>query len=167
VGRRIAGRLAGALVITVVACLAGLLAALALGYRPLVEQSDSMAPVMYAGDLVFVRHITAAEARPGDILTFDDSEHPGRTLTHRVVSVEPDATGQMAFVTRGDANTGTESWSVGPDGAVGRYAFRVPAAGRLSRLSSSGLWRAMVVLAAVLLAGDVLRRVWRTPALRS
>jgi signal peptidase len=161
--RRLAGRLAGVVALVVVTCLMGLLALMTLGYRPLVEQSDSMAPVMYAGDLIFVKQMKAGQARPGDILTFDDADHPGKTLTHRVVSARPDGTGHIAFVTRGDANTGTETWTVAPGGVVGRYAFRVPEAGRLSHLTTSGLWRAIVVLAAIGLAVDILRRVWRGP----
>jgi signal peptidase len=161
--RRLGGRLAGLIVVTAIAALVGLLALLVAGYRPLVEQSDSMAPVMYAGDLLFVRQIPASEARQGDILTFDDADRPGQTLTHRVVSAKPDGTGELAFVTRGDANTGEERWTVRPEGIVGRYGFRVPAAGRLSQLATSGLWRALVMLAAVGLAVDLLRRVWRKP----
>jgi signal peptidase len=123
-----------------------------------------MAPAMRAGDVLFVKQMAAAQAAPGDILTFDDSEHPGRTLTHRVVSMNAQADGRLAFVTRGDANSGVERWTVAPNGTVGRYAFRVPSAGRLVRLAGPGTWRALMLAAAAVLVLDVLRRVWTRPA---
>jgi signal peptidase I len=161
---RLAGIAAGAMTVALVGCLAGLLMMMAGGYRPMIEQSDSMAPVMRAGDLLMVRRITAAQARPHDVVTFDDAEHPGRTLTHRVVSVTPAHGATLAFVTRGDANTGVERWTVEADGVIGRYAFRVPAAGRVVRAAGTDIWRLVVVLAALSVAADVLRRIWRTPA---
>jgi signal peptidase len=165
--RRLGARLVGLLAVALVGCIVAVLGLMATGHRPMVEQSDSMAPVMYAGDVLFVDQIAAAEAAPGDILTFDDAQRPGRTLTHRVVSIAGRSDGNLAFVTRGDANTGVERWTVAPHGVVGRYAFRVPSAGRLVRMTGAGAWRALVLLAALVLATDVLRRVWSRPAPRS
>jgi signal peptidase len=160
--RRLVGAVAGLFAVALVACVLGLLGLMAGGYRPMIEQSDSMAPAMRAGDVLFVQRIATATARDGDVVTFSDAQHPGRTLTHRVVSIEPTKRGKLAFVTRGDANTGVERWTVAPDGVLGRYAFRVP--GFAVRLAQSGAWRGLVVLAAITLAFDFLRRIWRRPA---
>jgi signal peptidase len=161
---RLAGRLAGVAAVALVGCLVALLVLMAAGFRPMVEQSDSMAPAMRAGDVLLVRQIVSAQAVRGDVVTFEDADHPGRTLTHRVVSIAPAPGARLAFVTRGDANTGVERWTVGAGGVIGRYAFRVPAAGRLVRAAGGDAWRALVVLAALTLAFDVLRRVWGSPA---
>jgi hypothetical protein len=75
--------------------------------------------------------------------------------------VTPAPAGKLAFATRGDANTGVEKWSVARGGLVGRYAFRVPHAGRIARYAATAPLRVLGVLAAFTLAADVLRRVWR------
>jgi signal peptidase len=162
-GRRLAGGAAGVIAAAIVAALVGLCGLMATGHRPMLEMSDSMAPVMRAGDVLFVKRITAAQARPGDIVTFSDPERDGQTITHRVVSVEPKPSGGLGFVTRGDANTGVERWRARADASIGRYAFRIPSAGRLVDRTRSPPWRAMVALAGVLLTLDLLCRLWRTP----
>jgi signal peptidase len=161
--RRLAGWLGTAAAVVILAVLAGTATVMALGFRPLVEQSDSMAPAMRAGDVLFERTGTASEAGAGDVITFSDPERRGRTLTHRVVSVTPAKRGRLTFVTRGDANTGVERWRVRPDARIGRYGFRVPAVGRLLPFARGTGWRVLVLLAAAALALDVLRRIWRTP----
>jgi signal peptidase I len=162
--RRLGAALSAVVALAVVGCLLAVLGLMAAGHRPMIEQSDSMAPVMHAGDVLFVKQIAAAQARTGDIVTFDDAQRPGRTLTHRVVSMKATPDGHIAFVTRGDANTGVERWTVAPDGVVGRYAFGVPSVGRFIALTGSRAWRALVLLAAFVLAIEVLRRIWSSPA---
>jgi signal peptidase len=159
--RRLVARLAGIATVALIGAVVAVAALMLTGFRPLTEQSDSMAPVLHAGDVLFVTEIPASQARIGDILTFDDAAHPGQTLTHRVVSVTPAPAGKLAFATRGDANTGVEKWNVAPGGLVGRYAFRVPHAGRIARHAAMAPLRVLIVLAALTLAADVLRRVWR------
>jgi signal peptidase len=122
-----------------------------------------MAPVMRAGDVLLVKRITAAQARPGDVVTFADPESPRRTITHRVVSVSPARSGGLAFVTRGDANTGEERWRASRTASIGRYVARVPSAGYAVRYATSSAWRGLVLLAGLLLTVDVCRRLWRTP----
>jgi signal peptidase len=161
--RRLAGGLAGAIGVAVLAGFAGLCLLLAFGHRPMIEMSDSMAPMVRAGDVLFIKRIAAAQAGPGDVITFSDPEREGRTITHRVVSVAATGSGQLAFVTQGDANTGVERWRTRPDAAIGRYAFRVPALGRAVHGTRSIPWRAAVALAGLVLTLDLMRRLWRTP----
>jgi signal peptidase len=164
--RRLAGGVTGVIAAAVVAALVGLCVLMATGHRPMLEMSDSMAPVVRAGDVLFVKRIAAARARPGDIITFSDPERPGQTITHRVVSVRSTRSGGLSFVTRGDANTGVERWHTDSDAAIGRFTLRVPALGRAVHLTTSVTWRLLVALAGVVLTLDVLRRLWRTPAVR-
>jgi signal peptidase I len=148
-------------------CVAALLlvAAVALsrpaGYRLLVDHSDSMRPAIAAGDVLLTRMEPAAKAAPGDIVTFQDPAHRGRLLTHRVVSRRPGGRG-YEFVTRGDANTGSERWSIPRDGRVGRHVARVPRVGYAVAHMGNGPVRTVLVLgAAMLVAARLARRVWR------
>ena len=110
-------RLAGALL--VVLCGLALVAGVAwvAGYTPLVDRSDSMSPAIHAGDLLITRHMPAADAEPGHVVTFRDEALGGRSVTHRVVRVERQGD-RLAFTTRGDANRSSEDWTIPGAGQI-------------------------------------------------
>src|SRR4051794_7646584 len=85
-----------------------------LGYQSLTVVSGSMEPTLGVGSVVLDEVISPAEARPGDIVTFQDPLRP-RQLTHRLqkVRVEGDT---YYMVTLGDANDAPERWTVPADG---------------------------------------------------
>ncbi|MDP9383695.1 MAG: signal peptidase I [Actinomycetota bacterium] len=144
-----------------VLALLALLAARPLGVQALVDRSDSMQPAIAAGDLVLSRLGPPSRVAQGDIVTFTDPEGTGRLITHRVVSRRRGAGGAWAFVTRGDANSGSEHWTVEATGTVGRYVARVPRAGYAVAWASSPLGRALLLgLAGLALGGLVLHRIW-------
>jgi signal peptidase I len=143
-----------------------LLAALAVaggaaaGFAPHVELSDSMRPVLRAGDVVWLERIAARDARRGDVVAFDDPERDAVVL-HRVVRVAPGPLGRLSFTTRGDANGASETWAIAPGGRIGRYAdVRVPAAGRAVRALHGPPLAALALLSGALLAALALRRIW-------
>jgi signal peptidase len=132
----------------------------ALGFRALVVRSGSMAPAIESGDVVITRLVRPSAVEPGDVVTFRDTTRQGELVTHRVVQVtrEPD---RVSFVTRGDANTGEERWSIDPHGTVGAAAFRVPGAGHLlAWLRMPFVRTALLVSSALALAALALRRIW-------
>lgn len=132
----------------------------AAGFAPHVELSDSMRPLLRAGDVVWLEGIAAREARAGDVVAFDD---PGRdaVVLHRVEGVRAASLGRLAFRTRGDANTASEAWRIAKDGRIGRYAgIRVPHAGRAVRALQGPPLAIVAVLSGALLAALALRRIW-------
>jgi signal peptidase len=140
--------------------LGGLLVATAIGYRPLVVRSGSMAPAIETGDIVMSKLVSPAAIEPGDVVTFRDPSRERVLITHRVLEAKRER-GHFSFVTKGDANTGLERWSVASDGTVGRVSLRVPRVGYL--LTYFGLPPVRVVLIAVgglILAVLALRRIW-------
>lgn len=131
-----------------------------LGFRALVVRSGSMAPAIQSGDVVVTRLVRPSVVRPGDVVTFRDPSRQGDLVTHRVVQVRPEGD-VLAFVTRGDANTGEERWSIPRDGTIGAAAFRVPAAGRvLAWLRMPALRISLLLVSALALAALALRRIW-------
>ena len=132
-----------------------------MGYRILVDQSDSMRPAIAAGDVLITRLAPPGEVRVGEIVTFQDPQRRGRLLTHRVVSKKLGGTG-YAFVTRGDANTGVERWSIADDGQVGRLTGRVPKVGLAMAWLRDGPRRAvLLLLTSLALIALLARIVWR------
>lgn len=83
-------------------CLALTAAALAIGARPLVVRTGSMAPGIPIGTVVLARPEAATRVRVGDVVA---ALHPdGRRILHRVRHVQPAGGGAVTLVLRGDAN---------------------------------------------------------------
>jgi hypothetical protein len=104
--------------------------------------------------------VVPAAVRVGDVVTFSDPSRDGMLVTHRVVERSRDGAG-YSFVTRGDANTGVERWSIEEDGKLGRLLARAPGVGRALR-PLAGLVTPFAVIAGALAfaAAAVLRRIW-------
>lgn len=91
-----------------------------------------------------------------------DPSRQGELVTHRVVSVE-EKQGKLAFVTKGDANTGTEQWAIEADGEIATVQFTIPKVGYWLSWSADPARRvALLLTACVLLAVAALRRIWST-----
>lgn len=159
-GRRWAGHAAlGALLISGTLAL-GLGASVLAGYRPLIVRSGSMAPSIETGDLVLAKFVRPSEVSVGEVVTFRDPSRSQELVTHRVVAIERQGS-SVSFVTKGDANTGVERWSVDAVGTVGRVAFRVPKAGYLvAWVGIPAVRLGLLGVAVVVLGAVALRRIW-------
>jgi signal peptidase len=158
--RRWLDHAASAILLGAAALLLALGISMLVGYRVLIDRSDSMRPAIAAGDLVVTKRSHPAQISEGDIVTFSDHSRRGELVTHRVVRTR-DRGGKFAFVTRGDANGGVERWSIDARGALGKFAFRIPKLGYpLSWFTIPGLRLAFVTIAGLILAGTALRRIW-------
>lgn len=131
------------------------------GYRSFTVRSGSMTPAIETGDVVVTKPISPLAARVGDVVTFVDPEGTGKLFSHRVQSVRA-AGDEVAFVTRGDANTSTEHWRVPAGGSIGRVAYRIPKIGyALSWIDSGPARLALIAIPALLLLWAALVRIWR------
>jgi signal peptidase len=131
-----------------------------LGVNSFAVLSGSMEPTLMVGDMHIDHRISARDARPGDIVTFRDPEEPARLLTHRIVRYH--VQGDRAYiVTKGDANTGVEKWSIPLDGTVGRVELAIPKLGYATMHVGGSFGRlALIVVPAFLLGLYELKRLW-------
>ena len=133
----------------------------AMGYQMFAVLSGSMEPTLHVGDVVVESRLAPLDARVGDVVTFRSPANQAKLITHRVLSLRA-SRGQVAFVTRGDANTGTERWTVPEDGVLGRVVYRVPKVGYVTNRMGSRIGRlALIVVPALLLGLYELKRIWR------
>lgn len=127
------------------------------GWQLQVVESGSMAPYVPVGALVVVETVDASTVQPGSIVVFASAEHPGTTVTHRVVEREETADGPV-FTTRGDANASNDANAVPASAVRGRVRFHVPGAGGVIRLlSARGAPFVLVGVPLVLLAASEIR----------
>jgi signal peptidase I len=130
------------------------------GYRPLIDYSNSMRPVINAGDVLISHGAPAQSIRPGDIVSFSDRALQGRLVTHRVLAIHAEHQ-RLYFLTRGDDNAAPERWSVARTGSVAKVDLRIPAVGWAAAWLNSGLARTTTLsLLALVLGAALLRRIW-------
>ena len=159
--RRLARVVAFALVGFALATAAAATVPTLFGFQSFAVLSGSMEPAIGTGDIVVVRKIAPLDAKIGDVVTFRSPDDPGRLVTHRATSIQ--ASGDtVTFVTRGDANTGVERWSIAASGTIGKVEYRIPKLGYVTNRVGSRFGRvAFLVLPALVLAVSELRRIWR------
>lgn len=125
--------------------------------------SDSMAPLLRAGDRILVEPCTAEWVRWSDVIVFRSAAGP---MVHRVLGVRRGSTPQL--IEKGDANP--FGGSIAPDAVIGRVCRRDREGrsvdlrrgrGRLIQMAMAALSLAEL---SVLLAGRVLRRALRADA---
>ena len=92
-----------------------------LGWRPYVVMSESMAPTMQAGDLIFVDP-HAESVSVYEIVTYTDPRGP---VTHRVVSQAQNG----ALTVKGDANAQPDPAAIDRKHVVGPVRLILPHAG--------------------------------------
>jgi signal peptidase I len=157
---KVAGILTGLLALCVITAA---LSAYNQGYRAMVMQTDSMAPKLNRGDVVFVHPVQPERVRVGDVISFTAPMGSQRLVTHRVVEVVKTPNGP-AFTTRGDNNPSPDPWQVQylEDGWM--YAFTVPYAGQ-ALLVAQGPYGNLLGLAIMLPVGMII--LWPAFAPRS
>ena len=130
-----------------------------VGYRSLTVVSGSMEPTLGVGSVVIDEVISPLDARPGDIVTFQDPLRP-RQLTHRLQKMRVE--GDTAYmVTLGDANDAPERWTVQKDGRIGRVVAHLPKLG-YARAALGTRYARLGVLGAVMALGALLLvDLWR------
>jgi len=128
-----------------------------VGYRPLIVRSGSMEPALGVGDVVLVEDVKADQLVVGDITTIRDPSVVSDSLTHRVRAVTI-ADGVLTLITRGDANTVSETFTVAPTAVVGRVVTRVPFVGTVVAWAGSDSVRWLAAGMGAIAAAAVLQR---------
>lgn len=145
------------------------------GSTPMTVLTGSMAPSYPPGTLVVVRPVAAEDIAIGDPITFQLRSGEPTVVTHRVVGIGYDGTGERVFSTQGDANESPDAVPVKPVQVRGEVWYAVPWLGRLNILFSADQHELMTRVAAggcfAYAIGVLLRGRWRrtrpeSPSLR-
>lgn len=127
-----------------------------MGYKPFIVLSGSMAPEIMLGDLIITKTVDPEEIAVGDIISFRTRETI--VVSHRVTEVRTED--GLAFLTKGDANTGADLGAVRPEDVEGKYIFRIAGLGRLAMFLQTplGLLVFVVIPLCLFILYDVLSR---------
>jgi len=99
-----------------------------LGFTPTIIASGSMRPTLDVGDIAIVVSTGPSKIQVGDIIQYWQKEE--MTL-HRVVEIYQ-SEGAKLFVTKGDANTASDTDPVFPAQIRGKLIFAIPKLGWIS-----------------------------------
>jgi len=124
-------------------------------YRLLVVQSGSMEPAIKVGSLVATEQ--RDEYQVGDIITFQDSENPAISITHRIVEIKEEQD-EKSFVTKGDTNQGADPEKVRASKVLGKVFLTIPYAGYVIAYTKTkqGLALLIVVPATLIIGSEII-----------
>jgi signal peptidase len=163
---RRAGRLASgaALAVAVLAALL-VLAPAVCGWQRYAIVSGSMTGTYDRGSLVLDEVVPVSALRVGDVITYlpPAGAGPDHLVTHRIASIERDASGARVFRTKGDANPVADPWTFRLGGQTqARVRLGVPYVGYgLSALGRRDVRMVAIALPALLIAAFSMLRLWR------
>ncbi len=110
------------------------------GYSFGVIATGSMEDAISTGSFVLIKQTDPSLLTVNDIITFD-SDDPSvpmdQPVTHRIVDVTCDETGQQVFITKGDANPQNDEYPVYADAIYGKIVFVSSLIGKIVQLSQS------------------------------
>ncbi|CAN5234251.1 hypothetical protein BH11ACT2_BH11ACT2_06210 [soil metagenome] len=118
----------------------------AIGWHATTVMSDSMAPLIRAGDVVVATSAGADHLSIGQILLVHDPDHADRLRLHRFVGVSADG----RLITKGDANERADSTRVDPSAVVGVGVLRIPFLGAPVVWARDAAWPLLAAATAAL-----------------
>lgn len=116
--------------------------------------TGSMSPAINPGDMIITKTVDVDSLKEGDIITFRAS---GDTLvTHRIIDTNSDG----SFITKGDANNVEDlDLNANSQNIVGKYVFRIPKGGYVTKFIQSPAGMIIFVLIPVgILAGGEIKK---------
>lgn len=163
---RRAGRLASGAALAVATLTALLVLTPSLwGWQRYAIVSGSMTGTYDRGSLVLDEVVPVSTLKAGDVITYlpPAGAGPHHLITHRIASIERDASGERVYRTKGDANPVADPWTFRLGGDTqARVRLGVPYVGyALSALGRRDVRLVAIALPALLIAGFSLLRLWR------
>ena len=118
------------------------------GSKGFVVQSDSMAPRLRRGDVVFVHRVAFEKLAAGDVVSAHFPEGDG-VFTHRIVEVDETA---RVVRTRGDNNKSDDPVSTDEAHLIGRMWFSLPYVGFLALSLQEGSYTPILICLGIAVA---------------
>jgi len=133
-----------------------------LGYHIYHVDSGSMTPTPQAdgtipkggfrvNDAIIVKNTAAEQVKPGDIITFwQNDEHQGYPITHRVLDAQILSDRSILFVTKGDHNDGPDPEPIPGGRVIGVKVLRLARLGGVLKGAQAHPWITVGISAGVM-----------------
>lgn len=128
------------------------------GYSGMLVLTESMQDAIPKGSFILTKSVPAEELAVGDDISY--MVNPTTSVTHRIISVHPQADGTLSFRTQGLNNPTPDSSLVPAYNIVGKVIYHSLFLGLLAKGVSDN-WPLLLFLLGVWIAlGWVLARIW-------
>lgn len=130
------------------------------GFKPVAVLSGSMEDTLMTGDLILIKSTVSDSLKEGDVICYLVT---GQAVTHRISRVEKDDSGNIIYVTKGDANDTEDQEVVTPEQVQGIWTgARMAGGGNFVVFLSSTTGMILFIVCPILLyiIWDMVRR-WR------
>ena len=124
-----------------------------LGGQSYTVLTGSMRPSLEQGHLIAVRPTPIGEVRVGDVVTYQLHSGEPEVVTHRVVAVGVDGTGERILTTQGDANNIADAEPVREVQVRGVLVYAVPWLGWINIWATPAIKSVIVAVIGVLAIG--------------
>lgn len=87
--------------------------------------TGSMEPTMPVGTIILCKQTPIEQIQQGDIVCYraTDAARDGKIITHRVVEIHKNASGELELETKGDANVSSDSSYVCEENLIGKVTW--------------------------------------------
>lgn len=116
------------------------LAVKTFGFHFSVVKSDSMAPALNRGDLVFICSVDPYSIEEEDIISFEPVDQ--FYVVHAVADIDEDDQGQRIFKTKpylAEDRNDWDYWGLKPEQIIGHVSFSIPMIGHVFLFLRSGI----------------------------
>ncbi|MBU8579133.1 signal peptidase I [Brevibacterium luteolum] len=104
-----------------------------MGWVPLTVLTGSMEPTIPPGSQVYVKPVESVdEISTGDVITFMPNPDDETLVTHRVIGIGVDGSGEKSFTVQGDANNAPDPEAVMSKQVKGTVVYHLPYVGHLA-----------------------------------
>jgi len=123
-------------------------------YQSFLIRSGSMEPTIMTGDVILIKTMKTYGEK--DVITF--KEQNDRIVTHRILK-EIEKSGEITFITKGDANRSIDNDDVVPTQILGKVVFIVPKLGFLATFVHTplGLMLTIIIPALLIIIDRILK----------
>lgn len=102
--------------------------------------SGSMRPGFPVGGVVVAERIPTSDLAVGDVIIFQDPNHPSEQVVHRIVQLDFGQSAQPVIKTKGDANAAEDPWTISLQGTrVYAAQFTLPLLGYAAVNTNRGI----------------------------
>lgn len=127
-------------------------------YEVRIVQSGSMEPALKTGSVVVIR--AQENYAIGDIVTFGGDQPNSLPTTHRIIADEVQ-NGQLAYITKGDANDSVDQNATRLTSVRGKVVFNIPYLGYLLDFARQPLGFVLLIgIPAALIVFEEVGSIW-------
>ncbi len=129
-------------------------------WRVDVVSSGSMEPQLLTGSLVVTRPVEPDAIVVGDVITFRLSTVGENMITHRVIGIGHSSS--LHFLTKGDANSYPDPFTVPARNLIGKICFHVPYVGYITEFLKTPFGFVLgLMVPTLIIIGVCIRGIWQ------